>query len=269
MSHTGILFLLWRTHLVRSFAPRRVWMLALLALLPALIAGILSLAARRVTSPEAVTNLAWFLQVQLVVPLVSLLAGIGVLAREIEDRTLTYLFTRPVSRVAVFLGRAAGAFSVALLLNVLGALALLVAASGIRLGKSPDASVFPIAAFPDDGVSVSILGAVVLGSLVYTALFACISVFTRHPMIVGLVYTFAIESFLSNLPGSNQSLTLQYWLRSWIAAKGHPIWQRIEGFASASYADSAESALRLLLIASLLLALGAWRIRRKEYVFTS
>ncbi|MFM7280507.1 MAG: ABC transporter permease, partial [Planctomycetia bacterium] len=130
MSHTGLLFLLWRTHLVRSFAPRRVWMLALLALLPALIAGILSLAARRVTSPEAVTNLAWFLQVQLVVPLVSLLAGIGVLAREIEDRTLTYLFTRPLSRVAVFLGRAAGALSVALLLNVLGALALLVAASG-------------------------------------------------------------------------------------------------------------------------------------------
>jgi hypothetical protein len=129
--------------------------------------------------------------------------------------------------------------------------------------------VFPLAAFPDDGVSLSILGAVVLGSLVYTALFACISVFTRHPMIVGLVYTFAVESFLSNLPGSNQSLTLQYWLRSWIAGNGHPIWQRIEGFASASYAESGESALRLFMIATMLIALGAWRIRRKEYVFTS
>ena len=262
-------FLLWRTHLVRSFAPRRIWLLAALVLVPALIAAILSLSARRITSPEAVTNLAWFLQLQLVVPLVGLLAGIGVLAREVEDRTLTYLFTRPISRVAVFLGRTAGAFSVALVLNLLGSLALLVAAGGIRLGKTPDPTVFPLAVFPHDGVSIPILGAAVLGSLVYTALFACVSVFTRHPMIVGLVYTFAIESFLSNLPGANQSLTLQYWLRSWIADDGHPIWRRIEGFAGATYADGPEAALRVLMIAVLLLGIGAWRIRRKEFVFTS
>lgn len=261
--------LLWRTHLVSSFAPRRIWMLTLLVLVPGLIAAILSLAAKRVTAPEAVINLAWFLQVQLVVPLVGLLAGIGVIAREIEDRTLTYLFTRPVSRVAVFLGRVAGAVSVAALLNLLGALALLVAAGNIRLGKEPDASLFPLAAFPHDGVSIPILGAVLFGSLVYTVLFAAISVFTKHPMIVGLVYTFAIESFLSNLPGSNQSLTLQYWLRSWIADHGHPVWQRIEGFASGSYASAGEAALRLLFIGLLLLLAGAWRIRRKEFVFTS
>lgn len=269
MSSFAIYWLLLRTQLQRSLTPRRVWMLALLAILPTLIALIFSIQARKVTAIFAVTNLAWFLGVQLVLPLVSLLAGMGVLAREVEDRTLTYLFTRPVSRVWLFLARAAGAMVLAVLLNGLGAVGLLWAAARIRPEQSVDALVYPLANWTSDGVSVSILGAVLLGSVVYTAVFACISVFTRHPMIVGLVYTFAIESFLSNLPGSNQALTMQYYLRSWIAGQGGPAWNAVEGFASSSYEPAMGAALRLLIIAGLLLAVAAWRIRRKEFVFSA
>jgi ABC-2 type transport system permease protein len=269
MSSFSLFWLLLRTQLQRSLSPRRVWMLAALAILPTLIALVFSIQARKVTAIFAVTNLAWFLSVQLVVPLVSLLAGMGVLAREVEDRTLTYLFTRPLSRAVLFLARSAGAMLLALLLNGLGAVGLLWAAARIRPEKSVELADYPLADWSQDGVSLSILGAVALGSVVYTAVFACISVFTRHPMIVGLVYTFAIESFLSNLPGSNQALTLQYYLRSWIAGHGSPAWNAVEGFAVSSYDPALNSALRLLIISGLLLGLAAWRIRRKEFVFSA
>ena len=269
MQTPGILLLFARTQLLRSLAPRRSWLVYAFTLLPALVALLIATRARRVGAEDIATHLSWFLYLQVVVPLVTLLVGQAVISREVEDRTITYLFSRPVSRPAIFLGRTLGALAFALLVLLAGAVLLLLAASRAKLGDAPDPAKFPLAPWSSDGIVYPLLGAVALGVLAYTTIFAALGVFTKHPMILGLAYTFAIEGFLSNLPGSNQALAVQYYLRSWIAAHGTPAWAKVEGFDAAAFESPGKVLLKLALVALVALAWGSWRIRKKEFVLSS
>jgi ABC-type Na+ efflux pump permease subunit len=269
MGNLGILLLFARTQLVRSLAPRRSWLVYAFTLLPVLVALLLATHARRVTAEGIATHLSWFLFLQVVVPLVSLLQGQAVISREVEDRTITYLFSRPISRPAMFIGRSLGALAFTLLLLLAGALLLLFAASHGPLGKVPDPAGFPQAGWGADGIVLPLLGAVALGAVTYTLLFAALGVFTKHPMILGLAYTFALEGFFANLPGSNQALAVQYYLRSWIAAHGSSGWSELEGFDVTSFESPGRVLVRLALVAVLALALGSWRIRHKEFVLSA
>lgn len=269
MQTLGILLLFARTQLARSLAPRRSWLVYLVALLPALVALVLASRGRRVSAEGIATHLGWFLFLQVVVPLVTLLAGQAVISREVEDRTITYLFSRPVARPAMFLGRSLGALAFTLLVLLAGAALLLFAASRGPAGKSPDPAGFPLAGWTADGVVLPFLGAVALGALAYTLLFAALGVFTKHPMILGLAYTFAIEGLLSNLPGSNQALAVQYYLRSWISGHGSAAWSKLEGFDVTTFESPGGVLLKLAIVAALALAAGSWRIRTKEFVLSS
>jgi ABC-type Na+ efflux pump permease subunit len=269
METLGILWLFARTQFLRSLAPRRSWLVYAFTLLPALVAQLIAMHARRITPEEIATHLSWFLYLQVVVPLVSLLQGQAVISREVEDRTITYLFSRPVSRPAMFIGRTLGALAFTLLLLLVGAALLMLAAGRGPLGKVPNPDAFPLAHWTADGVVLPFLAAVALGALAYTTIFATLGVFTRHPMIAGLAYTFAIEAFLANLPGSGQALTIQYYLRSWIAAHGAPSWAKVEGFDIAVFESPTRVLLKIGVLLVLALALGVWRIRRREFVLSS
>ena len=269
MGNLGILLLFARTQLVRSLAPRRSWLVYAFTLMPTFVALLLATHARRVTAEGIATNFAWFLFLQVVVPLVSLLQGQAVIAREVEDRTITYLFSRPIPRPAMFLGRTLGALAFTLLVLGAGAGLLLLAASQGPLGKVPDPARFPLAPFAQDGIVLPLLVAVGLGAGAYTLLFAALGVFSRYPMIIGLAYTFALEGFFANLPGSNQAVAVQYYLRSWIAAHGSDAWSEVEGFDVTNFESPSRVLLKLALVSVLALALGSWRIRTKEFVLSA
>jgi ABC-type transport system involved in multi-copper enzyme maturation permease subunit len=269
METLGILWLFARTQLVRSLALRRSWLVYAFTLLPVFVALMIATRGRRVSAEGIAVHLGWFLYLQVVVPLVSLLAGQAVISREVEDRTITYLFSRPISRPAMFVGRSLGALAFTLLLLLAGAGLLLFAASHGPLGKTPDPALFPLAPWSSDGIVLPLLAAVALGAVAYTLLFAALGVFTKHPMIIGLAYTFAIEGFLSNLPGSNQALAVQYYLRSWIAAHGADSWRRLEGVDMTTFESPGRVLVTLALVAALALALGSWWIRKKEFVLSA
>src|SRR5690349_13685025 len=235
MRTLAILGLFARTQFVRSLAPRRSWLVYAFTLLPTFVALLLATHARRASAEGIATNFAWFLFLQVVVPLVSLLQGQAVIGREVEDRTITYLFSRPIARPAMFLGRTLGALAFTLLVLLAGAALLMLAAGQGPIAKEPDPAAFPLAPWTADGVVLPFLVAVALGALTYTSIFSALGVFTKHPMIAGLAYTFAIEAFLANLPGSSQALTVQYYLRSWVAAHGAPSWAKVEGFDMALF----------------------------------
>jgi len=88
--------------LVRS---RRAWACAGLLLLPALIAWIVAGSYAKATPSGLTTMLGWNALLQVSVPLVSLLMGVAVVAEEVDDRTITYLFLRPIPRTALLYGR--------------------------------------------------------------------------------------------------------------------------------------------------------------------
>jgi len=121
----------------------------------------------------------------------------------------------------------------------------------------------------DAGITAPLVSAALLGGAVYSALFAATGVFFRHAMIAGLAYAFAIEGFLANLPGRNQALTIQYYLRSVIATTGSPEWRHLQGFSGSNFDTLRAATTTLAVVLVLVLAIASWRISRKEYVLSA
>lgn len=155
---------------------RRGLVLLALPLLLVVLAGVLRALGGGEVSPSRVlveVGLA------LVVPLVALLAANGVLGPEIDDGSVVYLLSTPVSRYVVALSKFLVAAGVAVVLSVAG-----LVAAGLAGGA--------------DGEWV--LGTGVAGgvaALLYTALFTALSAATRHGMIAGLLYALVLEALLA------------------------------------------------------------------------
>jgi ABC-type transport system involved in multi-copper enzyme maturation permease subunit len=250
--------LIARAHLVRTLTSRRFLACAIVAFLPALVAFLVTSASARAGPGHLAANLGWMILLQIVVPLVTLIAGSAVVAEEIEDRTITYVFTRPIPRASLLFGRWITTTVLITALLWLATFALLAACARAR-GKGT----------LDDTIKVPLYGAVLWGGVVYSALFASLGAFFKHPMLVGIGYAFAVEGFLANLPGNNQALAIQYYLRSLIAQSGAHAWQRVEGFTDTKFQTPERAHTTLAIVLVLALLLGAWRLSTREYELTS
>jgi ABC-type transport system involved in multi-copper enzyme maturation permease subunit len=256
-------WLMFRTHLARILFTRRIGLCVLGALVPAAIAWLAIHTARRhVPDPvEVVLFPGWHLGLQVLVPLVALIAGSAVVSEEIDDRTITYLITRPIPRAAILLGRW---LATAVIQSAILAGGIWLLAWSATRGAEGGMDVL------GEGVVGPLLAMAVLGGLTYSALFAAAGTFLKHPMIVGLGYTFAIEGFLANLPGRSQGLTIQYYLRSYVVGAGSELWSKVtEELPSAVFDPAGESLVTLLVITVLSLAVGSWVLSRRQYLLTS
>lgn len=253
--------LLFGVQLRAILRSKRGLVCALLALGPVAVA----LLVRYVTAAhdEAIPafELGWILMVKGTVPLVSLILGSAVIAEEIEDRTITYLFTRPIPRAGVLIGRlAAAVFAVLVLLGVGAELAFTVLQTGAEQRAMPE------------GMAEALRNACLLGGIVYTTLFSVAGALFKHPMIVGIGYTFVVEGFVSMLPGQNASITIQHHLRSWLAGLSPSFEQRMlmtELFEHQEVVDAGESLQTLMTVFVVALAVGIWTVSRKQYVLPS
>ncbi|MEU1586456.1 ABC transporter permease subunit [Micromonospora sp. NPDC005710] len=128
-----------------------------------------------------------------VLPVVALIIGTGVLGAEIDDGTVVHILTKPLPRWQIVLPKlavAAGvtAVTVAVPLYVAGVLA-----DSVRLGL---------------GLAV----AAALGALAYSALFLALSLVTRRPVLLGLVYVLIWEGLLGNFVSGTKVLSIQQYV---------------------------------------------------------
>lgn len=265
MTFAAVTWLLFRTHVGRFFVSRRALICAALALFPASLAFVLAHIERGPSAREIAANFGVLLELQVVVPLLALIVGSAVIAEEVEDRTITFLFTRPIPRSALLFGRwLAALVFVAVAISVSTALLFVAAATGGGAASTPSGS-GPI----DWPFARPLFEAALLAGAVYSAWFAAAGVFWKHPIIVGLGYAFAIEGFLANLPGGNALLTVQHHARSWLVARGPAAWREIEAFEQQEFEPGGTALVWLAAFLALALVLGAWRIARREYVLAS
>jgi ABC-2 type transport system permease protein len=155
------------------------------------------------TGPTLFGVLIWFLFVRFVVPVLGVFYGTALMADEVEDKTITYLFTRPIPRASVLLGK---------YLSYLACVVLLVLPSVVivyflvvPIGGSIGAS-FPSLAGD--------LGMLVVGLASYGAVFAFVGARLKRPLIIGLVFIFGWESTVLLIPGYLKRLTVAYYLQS-------------------------------------------------------
>ena len=95
-------WLLLCTHFTNSLRSKRFWACALISAMPALIAW---MAAGRADAIRVAAPISMVFGLQIVGPVVGLVMGSTVVTEEVDNRTLSFVFTRPVPRAAFFLGR--------------------------------------------------------------------------------------------------------------------------------------------------------------------
>ncbi|WP_109473961.1 ABC transporter permease subunit [Ornithinimicrobium cavernae] len=163
------------------FGQKRWWVLVAL---PLLLMGLCLLVQVLTSGDAAATSFEPVIVVfglGLVLPLVSLLVTTGVLGPEIDDGSIVYLLSKPVSRYVVALSKLVVAVAVTV---VLGAGSLFVA--GLILDPSQLGQALAVA-----------VGAAVAGTA-YCAAFVMLSAINRHGMISGLIYVLVFEGLLAS-----------------------------------------------------------------------
>jgi ABC-2 type transport system permease protein len=194
---------------------RRSAFLALLVGAPVSLAAIIRLVS--IVAPESTVRangqvvsgptlfgvMVWLLYVRFIVPVLGVFYGTALIADEVDDRTLTYLFTRPIRRGAVLLGKYV-AYLVCTLLLLLPSVVL-----GYFL-VVPLAGGSIAAAFPS---LVKDLGMLAAGLAAYGALFAWVGARLKRPLVAGLVFVMGWEPGVLLFPGYLKRLTIAYYLQ--------------------------------------------------------
>ena len=145
----------------------------------------------------------WILYIRFIIPVLGVFYGTSLIADEVDDKTITYLFTRPIPRSAVLFGKylAYLACTVLLILPSVVLVYLLLAPIGGSLG----------AAFP---ALLEDLAMLAIGLAAYGALFAYVGARMKRPLVTGLVFAFGWEPAVRLFPGYLKRLTVAYYLQA-------------------------------------------------------
>ena len=146
----------------------------------------------------------WLLYIRFIIPVLGIFYGTSLIADEVDDKTITYLFTRPVPRGAVLIGKYLAYLACTVLLvlpSVVLVYFLIVPVAGGSIGES-----FP--ALLED------LGMLIVGLIGYGAVFAWVGARLKRPLVIGLVFTFGWEPAVLLFPGYLKRLTVAYYLQA-------------------------------------------------------
>ena len=210
----------------------------------------------RMSGPAIFGMMIWIFYLRFTVPVLGVFYGTSLIADEIEDKTITYLFTRPVRRAAVLVGKYLaylGCTVFVVLPSVMLVYLLIVPLQG-TLGGS----------FLDLVKDLSLLA---LGLAVYGALFAFIGAKYKRPLLIGLIFIFGYEQAALAFPGYMKYYTIAYYLQALVphAMPNDGALSLIQNIFRET-PSLLTSLVSLFAIWLLFLALAGWIIERKEYV---
>jgi ABC-2 type transport system permease protein len=210
----------------------------------------------RMTGPAIFGLMIWVFYLRFTVPILGVFYGTSLMADEVEDKTITYLFTRPIRRGAVLFGKYLaylGCTVFVVLPSVMLVYLLIVPMQG-SLGAS----------FID---LVKDLALLALGLAVYGALFAFVGAKFKRPLLVGLIFVFGWEQLAMAFPGYLKKFTIAYYLQALVphAMPDDNALSLIQGI----FRENPPLWVSLFWLAMIwitFLALAAWIVERREYV---
>jgi ABC-2 type transport system permease protein len=199
--------------------------------------------------------MVWVFFLRFIVPVLGVFYGTSLIADEVDEKTITYLFTRPIRRGSVLVGKY---------------LAYLVCTSLVVL---PAITLVYFLVVPFGEVAASFrwllidLGLLAIGLAAYGALFALVGAVLKRPLVVGLVFAFGWEQLAMVLPGYLRRFTIAHYLQAMV-----PHAMPSDGVTSLLQAVFNESPpvwaslAALAAITAGCLVLAARAVERREYV---
>jgi ABC-2 type transport system permease protein len=210
---------------------------------------------QRVVGMSIFGVMIWMLFLRFIIPVLGVFYGTALMADEIEDKTITYLFTRPIPRGAVLLGK----YLAYLMCTSLVVLPSVMLVYFLLVPFNQVASTFGSLV-----IDLALLG---LGLAVYGAVFAFVGAFFKRPLVIGLVFAFGWEQVAMALPGYMKRFTIAYYLQALVphAMPSEGVVSVLQGL----FRDSPPVAVSLAWLSAyvvVFLYLAAKTVDRKEYV---
>ena len=210
----------------------------------------------RIAGPTIFGILIWVLYLRIIVPVLGVFYGTSLIADEIEEKTITYLFTRPIPRGAVLVGKYLAYLACTIFVVLPSVVVVYLAIVPMRgsLGGS----------FIDLVKDLILLG---LGLAVYGAVFAFVGARMKRPLLAGLIFVFGWEQAALAFPGYLKKFTVAYYLQSLVpqAMPSEGVMSLMQGFFR-DYPSLPTTLICLLGILVVFLWGAARAVERKEYV---
>jgi ABC-2 type transport system permease protein len=132
-------------------------------------------------------------------PLIALVVGTGVLGAEIDDGTIVHILAKPLPRWQIVVTKLAVAIGVTAVASAVPMFVAGIIIDSVRFGL---------------GLALACL----VASIGYCALFLLLSLVTRRPVLLGLLYVLLWEGLLGNLLAGTRALSVEQYALT-VAAK--------------------------------------------------
>ena len=173
---------------------RRTFALIALALLPLLVALVFRTGNADTDPVDWTANaLLTGLIVTTLLPLVTPVLSTTSLGMEIEDGTIVYLLSKPLSRAQVIIAKLAASWLPA------GVLVSLSAASSASIALQES----------EPTLLLAFVIAAALGALAYSSVFLLLSLLTSRALVFGLIYVFIWEGIVTGLFSGTRTLSIR------------------------------------------------------------
>lgn len=207
------------------------------------------------------TNLVSSLYLQILVYVVGLAFGIPTVHSEVQGRTITYLFTRPIPRWQIYTAKLAAVQVTAgglLALSLVGCFLVIVAGNGGAV------SIEFLKAYMNHVVLV------LVATVCITAVCSVFGTAFQKPVVWGMLYAFGWELVVSKFPGTLATYTINFHIRN-LLLDDMDVQASLVGILNEllnreNTVSTTESTLALVAFLVVATALGAWVFRRREYV---
>ena len=217
----------------------------------------LSVNGEAVNGAEMFGLMMWMLYIRFIVPILGVFYGTALIADEVEDRTITYLFTRPIPRGAVLVGKYLAYLASTILL--IFPTVIIVFLVMVPVGGGSLAAMFP--------ALLADLGILAAGLATYGAVFAWVGARVKRPLVAGLVFVLGWEPGVLLFPGYLKRLTVAYYLQGLVPHAMPPdsgISALLQAFTELPAV--VPSLLALVAITAVGLWLAAKTVESREYV---
>lgn len=146
---------------------------------------------------EVTARVAGGLGVALFVPLMGVIAGTGAIGPEIDDGSIVYLLSKPLSRHSIATTKAFVAMAVIVVFAAVPALIAALIMSGT-----------------DNDLALGLGVGAACGGVAYGALFLLLAVVTRSAVLVGLIYALIWETLVGSFVPGARTLSIAQWSAS-------------------------------------------------------
>jgi ABC-2 type transport system permease protein len=210
----------------------------------------------KVAGPAIFGMMIWVFFLRFTVPVLGVFYGTSLIADEVEDKTITYLFTRPIPKGAVLLGKYLAYLACTIFVVLPSVVIVYLCIVPVRgsLGGS----------FIDLVKDLTMLA---VGLAVYGSVFAFIGARFKRPLLVGLIFIFGWEQMALAFPGYLKKFTVAYYLQALVphAMPNDNVISMIQSIFREN-PSLPEALTCLAVILGVFLWLAAVSVERKEYV---